>query len=95
VSVDAPAIIRYQMAYGNWLLDDRRKADGVQAWHIVRKMLDVDTKVTLSFEAIAIFNLDSEGHNFQRYLEKTGGNLAIDPELAELFELQRRTARLR
>lgn len=90
MNADAAAIIRYQVSYGHWLLTDVQKRNGTQAWHIVRKVIDPDTQVTLAWEAVAVFNLDSEGKNFQRYLAKTGGRLAIDPELAELFELEAR-----
>ena len=90
---DAPAIIRYTVSYGNWLLSERQKGDGVQAWHIVRKVIEPDTQRTIAWEAVAVFNLDSEGVNFQRYLAKTAGTLAIDPELAELFEMERKAAR--
>lgn len=81
------ATLRFRLSYGRSLL--AKHAD-VEAWCIWRDVIDDDTGITISSDAIAIFNLDSEATTFMRFLLEYGlhTKLEVPADFKELYELQ-------
>ena len=84
--------IRYRMTYGESPLTAKR---GVDAWHLLREVIEDATGRIATSEAVAIFNLDSEAETFMHFLMSTEACATIDlpAENKELYALQKTSHR--
>ena len=66
---DVPAYLRYLMRYGPhpW---PSEKTKGMDAWALWRQVFVGQELITE--EAVALFNFDSEGRSFNRFLKSDG-----------------------
>lgn len=76
--------IRYRLAYGSSVL---AKRPDVQAWCIWCDVIEAATGITVSSDAVAIFNMDSAANTFMRFL-LDHGTLEVPDDFKELYHLQ-------
>jgi hypothetical protein len=89
------ATITYRMDYVPHPWDAKRRKEGTKAWCLM-KVVTAESGQTADYEAVAIFNFDSEAELFQGHvvLEHLDGKLlTVDRSIAELIELRTRVRR--
>ena len=79
--------IRFRMAYGPSPLTGK---PGIEAWCLWREVVESATGITVTSEAVAIFNFDTEAQTFMRFLCDGGLQTAIEvpDDFKELYALQ-------
>jgi hypothetical protein len=85
--------LRYRLEYkSSTLLPEKYRAEGMKAWILIKEVIDPDSKTTVAYEDVAIFNFDTEATTFMRFLD-SGSNVEIPDDMKELFVLQKRNLR--
>ncbi len=86
------ARIVYRMAYIPHPWDDKRRADGVNMWCLVREVYDESVSFwVIDAKPIAMFNFDSDAEIFQKYLVDEY-NVVPDKDVVELWAQRKRRA---
>lgn len=85
--------LRYRMAWkSSTLLPEKSRAQGVQAWILIKEVIDPDSKTAIACEDVALFNFDFEAMTFMRFIDG-GGTVEIPDDMKVLIALERKNPR--